>query len=1046
MIAYPVLSDPSWREHMARLYRADEAALATELLAAAQLEPQQLRAAQTEATRWISALRAQKKIIPGAPEFLARFGLDSREGTALMCLAEALLRIPDNATADALIRDKFSGAAFDAQLGTDDGIMLRTASWSLALTGKIVSSPEDPAMRSHGTMLKLLQNRLSHSVIREALRHGMGWLGQHFVLGTDIKSALARAAKLGDAQNRFSFDMLGEAARTATDAERYFQDYLDAIRAIGAANRAHPKLAPSGLSVKLSALHPRYEAAQSLRVFNEMVPKLVTLMKAAATEDLFMVIDAEEADRLLLSLTVIERAMAAQPLPHWSGLGLAVQAYSKRAPAVIDFAAKLARHHRQKLIVRLIKGAYWDSEIKRAQERGWDEFPVFTRKQTTDVSYLACAKLLLSYEDCLTPVFGSHNAMTIASIRAIAPQPEALEFQRLQGMGEELFAELAGSGCRTCVYAPVGGHAVLLGYLVRRLLENGANSSFVHQLHDPRVPIESLVADPAAELQDLAQKRHPRVTLPQALFAPERLNSSGLDLTDPAITTPLLQTLNTALQREWQATPLINGKFITEKAAEPVLNPAQLRTKVGEVINSGTTDIADAVAAGLKAWPAWRDRPVAERAALLEAWAEQLQSEQPALLALLAAEAGKTINDAVGEVREAIDFCRYYAARARHDFTPIALPSVTGENNELSLTGRGLFVAISPWNFPLAIFVGQIAAALVTGNAVIAKPAPQTPLIGAFACRLAHAAGVPAAILQFVTGGAEIGAALVAHADIAGVVFTGSTQTARAVNRALAAKDGPIVPLIAETGGQNALIVDSSALPEQIIDDVITSAFRSAGQRCSALRLLCVPTATAELLLPLLQEALHELRLGDPLDLATDIGPVIDRQAQERLLQHVTRLRQNAKEIATLPIPQELAEACFVSPQAWEIPNVEFLREEVFGPILHVVRYKPEELPELLQAITATGYGLTGGVHSRISQFIEQVTAGLLVGNLYVNRSLIGAVVGSQPFGGMGLSGTGPKAGGPHYLHRFCHERCITINTTAAGGNASLLAAAGEKL
>jgi RHH-type proline utilization regulon transcriptional repressor/proline dehydrogenase/delta 1-pyrroline-5-carboxylate dehydrogenase len=1040
---YPSTLPAALRRTLADLYRADETALAETLLTAAQLTPSQLEHAERDAQRWIETIRNTKKSLLGVAEMLSHFGLNTREGTALMCLAEALLRIPDAATADALIRDKLTSTDFDTHLGTDSTWLLRAAGWTLNLTGKIVAEP-DQAHSTPSAMLGLLNNRLGHGAVREAVRHAMGWLGNQFVLGTDIHNATKRASKLGTTTARFSYDMLGEAARTAADVDHYYSDYLKTIAVTGATNRAHPQLAPSGISVKLSALHPRYEAAQAERVYDEMVPRLIALAEAAAHENIFMIIDAEEADRLVLSLNVLERTLMQAKLGNWEGLGLAVQAYSKRAGAVIDAAATMAAHFKRRMIVRLIKGAYWDTEIKRAQERGWSDFPVFTRKLTTDVSYLACAKQLLTHSAWLSPVFGSHNALTIASIIAIAPKPDALEFQRLQGMGEELFNQLEAEGYRTCVYAPVGNHEILLGYLVRRLLENGANSSFVNQLSDPRIPLTSLTANPVAKLAALANKRHPKVILPIDLFAPERVNSSGLDLTDATVTTPLLTAIATTWQQKWSAAPLIKGISRIEESAHPIYDPSQQSRIVGQVHSATPEQVKEAFAVAQTGFATWRQRSANDRATTLEQWADHLHSNQAALIALLGREAGKTINDAVAEVREAIDFCRYYAARARIDCVPHLLPGVTGERNELHLQGRGVFGCISPWNFPLAIFVGQIAAALAVGNSVVAKPAPQTPLIAAFACHLALQAGIPDTVLQLLLGDASIGAELIAHPNLAGIAFTGSVATAKTINRTLANKTGAIIPFIAETGGQNALIVDSTALPEQVIDDVITSAFRSAGQRCSALRLLCVPHATADKITTMLKASMQELVLGDPLDLTTDIGPVIDKAACERLHAHSNKLRAHATEHYSLPLPHACTNGTFFGPQLWEIPTISVLTEEVFGPILHIVRYHPAELSQLITDINATGFGLTGGVHSRIAAMTEQVTQQLHVGNLYINRSTIGAVVGCQPFGGVGLSGTGPKAGGPHYLPRFGVEYCISTNTTAAGGNASLMAAAGE--
>jgi RHH-type proline utilization regulon transcriptional repressor/proline dehydrogenase/delta 1-pyrroline-5-carboxylate dehydrogenase len=681
---------------------------------------------------------------------------------------------------------------------------------------------------------------------------------------------------------------------------------------------------------------------------------------------------------------------------------------------VIDFCAALAAAHRRRIHIRLVKGAYWDAEIKRAQERGWDDFPVYTRKMNTDVSYFACAHRLLTQGDVINPVFGTHNALTVAHIAERAGDKKRVEFQRLHGMGEELHQLMQHEGFNCCVYAPVGAHDVLLGYLVRRILENGANSSFVHRLLDRDIDVRTLTADPIDEALAQSSPRHPSIRRAPDLYAPTRRNSWGIDLTDPFVTEPLLANIARHKFTKNPPQPLSFG------AVDGVFKSAQA------------------------AFPAWSKRPVNDRALCLERLADALEQNTAALLSLLIHEGGKIIPDAVAEVREAVDFCRYYAVRARECFKPIELPGPVGERNTISLHGRGVFVCISPWNFPLAIFVGQIVAALVSGNAVVAKAASQTQQIAAFTTGLIHAAGVPREIFNLVAGGPEIGAAIVKHPLVAGVAFTGSCATARAINRNLAEKDGPIVPLIAETGGQNALIVDTSALPEQVIDDILISAFRSAGQRCSALRVLCLPDATADKILHMLKGAMRELRVGDPSRLETDIGPVIDTAAQRKLLEHIARLGREAREIYTIEPGVDCHTGTFVMPQAWEIPGIDWLTDEVFGPILHVVRYKPENLDAMIAAVNATKFGLTGGLHSRVEQTVRQVERDLHVGNFYVNRSLIGAVVGVQPFGGEGLSGTGPKAGGPHYLYRFALERVTSINTTAAGGNASLIMAASK--
>ena len=994
---------------IAQLYRADETACLQRLLPAAALPAPERNRAAHHAADWIAAIRAAPRAATSLNDLLGRFGLTSQEGLALMCLAEALLRIPDQATADALIRDKLSEAHWNEALGTGAPWAMNVAGWALALTGKVIRL-DDPTTQSPGQALGRLVGRLGQPIIREAIRHAMQWLADQFVLGQGIAAALARARPKMQDGVRFSFDMLGEGARTRADADRYYQDYVDAIAAAGAFQASVKAPRPSGISVKLSALHPRYEAAQREQVLRDLVPQLAALCAVSARHGLPLTIDAEEAERLQLSLE-IAAALLPQVPAGWHGLGFAVQAYQKRAPAVIDFFTDLAKTHGQQLHLRLVKGAYWDTEIKRAQERGFSDFPVYTRKVNTDVSYLACALRMLTAGDAICPVFGTHNAMTVAHIIELAGGPERVEFQRLHGMGEELYRLLQREGYATCIYAPVGNHDVLLGYLVRRILENGANSSFVHRLLDRDVSVAQLTADPAAVAAALHKIRHPAIRLPADIL-PGRCNSAGLDLTDPFAAEPLLQAMATARAARM----------------EPAL-PDQ--------------PVDGLFAAALQAQPAWAQTPVETRAACLEKLGELLEQHRAGLIALLVDEGGKTVPDALGEVRETVDFCRYYAQRARIDFAPQSLPGPTGERNTLRLTGRGIFVCISPWNFPLAIFLGQVAAALVAGNCVIAKPAPQTPRIAHAAARLIREAGVPAAVCQLKTGGPDIGAELVRHAAVAGVAFTGSTAAARAINRALAAKDGPIVPLIAETGGQNALIVDSSALPEQVVDDVLTSAFRSAGQRCSALRLLCLPLSTADKILTMLTGAMRELRLGDPSRLDTDIGPVIDGAAQTRLRDHVARLRGEARELFTLPLDTQGFRGYFVAPQVWEIPSIDWLTGEVFGPILHVVRYAETDLAALISQINATGFGLTGGIHSRIDRTVAQVERNLQVGNLYVNRSLIGAVVGSQPFGGQGLSGTGPKAGGPHYLPRFAHERVTSNNVTAAGGNASLLAADG---
>jgi RHH-type proline utilization regulon transcriptional repressor/proline dehydrogenase/delta 1-pyrroline-5-carboxylate dehydrogenase len=803
--------------------------------------------------------------------------------------------------------------------------------------------------------------------------------------------------------------MLGEGARTAADAERYFNAYASAIEAIG--RSAGSRLLPDrpGISVKLSALHPRFEAMSRTRVMTELVPRLNELARHAKAFDLNFTVDAEEADRLELSLDVIAATLGEASLAGWDGFGLAIQAYQKRAAGVIDYVDALARKHDRRLMVRLVKGAYWDTEVKRAQERGLDGYPVFTRKAMTDLNYIACAEKLLALRPRLFPQFATHNALTVATVLELADGDDGFEFQRLHGMGEALYAQLAEDRPKLAyrTYAPVGSHRDLLAYLVRRLLENGANSSFVALAADDAVPVKNLLRRPADIIGSPSQARHPNIPLPRDLLLPQRINSRGIEFGERAALNKLLAAI----------------------AAETVPAP-------GSVTDAAPAQAEAAVAAARAAFKGWAAAPAPVRAAALEKAADLLESRALRFLALLQGEGGKTLDDALSEVREAADFCRYYAAEGRKLFGDgDAMPGPTGESNVLSLRGRGVFVAISPWNFPLAIFLGQITAALMAGNAVLAKPAEQTPLIAAEAIKLLHEAGIPASVLHLVPGDGRVGAALVAHPDISGVVFTGSTEVARSINRTLAAKDGPIVPLIAETGGINAMIVDATALPEQVADDVVTSAFRSAGQRCSALRLLFVQDDVADRMIEMIAGAARELRIGDPDDPATHVGPVIDAEAKSRLDAHVARMKHEAR----VHFAGDAPPGNFVAPHIFELGDASQLTEEVFGPILHVVRYDAERLEEVLRSIERTGFGLTLGIHSRIDDTVDAIIARLLTGNIYVNRNMIGAVVGVQPFGGHGLSGTGPKAGGPHYLVRFATEQTVTINTAAAGGNAALL-------
>ncbi|MFB6415182.1 MULTISPECIES: bifunctional proline dehydrogenase/L-glutamate gamma-semialdehyde dehydrogenase PutA [Bradyrhizobium] len=984
-------------------YAPDDAEIAALLLSTHLAPPQEARIDRT-ATRLIEAIRKRDDRLGGVEDMLREFALSTKEGLALMVLAEALLRVPDARTADQFIEDKLGEGDFIHHETKSTAFLVNASAWALGLSARVIQPGETP----DGTIGRLVK-RLGAPAVRTATRQAMRLMGNHFVLGETIEQALERGRPRSGQKPRYSFDMLGEGARTAADAKRYFDAYASAIETIGKAAGPHPLPGRPGISVKLSALHPRFEAISRERVMAELVPLLLDLAQRARAHDLNFTVDAEEADRLELSLDVIAATLADPSLAGWDGFGLAIQAYQKRAGAVIDYVDELARAHDRKLMVRLVKGAYWDTEIKRAQERGLDGYPVFTRKAMTDLNYVACATKLLALRPRIFPQFATHNALTVATVLELARTSGGFEFQRLHGMGEALYEQLAKDHPEVAyrTYAPVGSHRDLLAYLVRRLLENGANSSFVAQAADYRVPVPALLQRPADAIVRPQAAAHSRIPLPGDLFAPERRNSRGVEFGERA-----------AL-----------GQLLADVKAEA----ANL-----EPIADTTPDQANAAVTAARAgFAAWSRTPAAMRAAALEQAAHLLENRGGHFIALLQAEGGKTLDDALSELREAADFCRYYAAEGRKLFgSDAAMPGPTGESNALAMRGRGVFVAISPWNFPLAIFLSQVTAALMAGNSVVAKPAEQTPRIAREAVALLHEAGIPRSALHLVTGDGHIGAALTAHPDIAGVVFTGSTEVARLINRTLAAKDGPIVPLIAETGGINAMIADATALPEQVADDVVTSAFRSAGQRCSALRLLFVQEDVADRMIEMIAGAARELKIGDPADVATHIGPVIDMEAKQRLDTHITRMKNETR----LHFAGHAPQGCFVAPHIFELKEAAQLTEEVFGPILHVVRYRAENLQGVLQAIARTGYGLTLGVHSRIDDTIEAIIDRVQVGNIYVNRNMIGAVVGVQPFGGNGLSGTGPKAGGPHYLARFATEQTVTINTAAAGGNAALLA------
>ncbi len=976
--------------------------LAPALLAAASRGETAEARIDSRARRLVESIRSHTGGFGGIEDFLHAYSLSTKEGLALMVLAEALLRVPDGATADALIEDKLAAGDW-SNAEASGGFLVSASAWTLGVTARVIHPGETP-----DGIVESLVKRLGVPTVRLATRQAMRLLGSHFVLGQTIEEALSRAGS--QREFRYSFDMLGEGARTAVDGARYLEAYAAAIAAIGAraGNAALP--ARPGISVKLSALHPRYEAVSRERVLAELTPRVLELARQAKSHDLNFTIDAEEADRLELSLEVTGKVLADPSLAGWDGFGLAVQAYQKRAGAVIGWLDDAAHGLNRRLMVRLVKGAYWDTEVKRAQERGLSDFPVFTRKPMTDLSYMACMQQLLKARPRLYPQFATHNALTVASVIEEAGGAEGYEFQRLHGMGEVLYdsllADVPGAACR--VYAPVGSHRDLLAYLVRRLLENGANSSFVAAAADPKVSIESILKRPQAWIGDAVHARHPHIPLPRNLYKPSRVNSSGVEFGDRVALDALVDEVRRGIPKH--------------APAMPPLDPAV------------------AMAAAVSGFPAWNATSVERRADVLERAAELLEADRGGLIALMQSEGGKTLDDALSEVREAVDYCRYYAAEARRALSPLPMPGPTGESNELHYRGRGVFVCISPWNFPLAIFLGQVVAALVAGNVVVAKPAEQTPLVAVEAVRLLHRAGVPASALHLVLGDGKAGAALTADPRVTGVAFTGSTQVGHAINRALAAKDGPIVPLIAETGGINAMIVDTTALPEQVTDDVVISAFRSAGQRCSALRLLCVQEDVADRMIEMIAGAARELVLGDPRDPATHVGPVIDDDAKFRLDQWIVDKARQRRVIFRWDDGRALPlHGRFVPPTMIRLDRASDLQEEVFGPVLHVVRWRAGELDALLDDIAGNGTGLTLGIQTRIDSVAEKIVARLSNGNVYINRSIIGAVVGTQPFGGAGLSGTGPKAGGPNYLRRFATEQTVTINTAAAGGNATLL-------
>ncbi|OAN10933.1 bifunctional proline dehydrogenase/L-glutamate gamma-semialdehyde dehydrogenase [Photobacterium jeanii] len=1006
------------------LYAVDESEWLTQLLPLAEPSEHERTHTAESAAELISRVRADKTAIQMIDALLLEYSLDTKEGILLMCLAEALMRIPDAATADALIRDKLSVADWKSHLKNSDSLFVNASTWGLMLTGKVVTMDGNTDGKPNHVINRLV-NKMSEPVIRQAMNQAMKIMGHQFVLGRTIAEAMKNGHDKREQGFTYSFDMLGEAALTKQDAEKYFNDYIKAIEAVGKDGYHNPKSPDPTVSIKLSALHPRYDVANEARVLDEMYQSVLSLLVRARELNVGITIDAEEADRLELSLKLFEKLYCAQEVLGWGRFGLVVQAYSKRALPVLAWLAALSKTQGDVIPLRLVKGAYWDSELKLAQQSGYQAYPVFTRKEATDSSYLACARFLLSPQlrGLIYPQFASHNAHTVAAIVAMANHKD-FEFQRLHGMGDALYNHaMAMYQTHVRIYAPVGSHKDLLPYLVRRLLENGANSSFVHRLVDANCPIESLTQHPVDTLRSRATLHNSLIDLPPAIFGDERQNSAGINIDIESEWVPFNAAVTAFNDHQWQAAPLVNGQAQAgDKHA--ITSPYDRRQAVGEVTFATAETVTTAIDNAHQAYASWSQTPVAERAACFTRLADLLEQNTGELVALCHREAGKTIQDGIDEIREAVDFCRFYAQQAATEFAqPHVVETFDGRTKQFTYQGRGVFACISPWNFPLAIFLGQVSAALVAGNTVVAKPAEQTSIIAFRAIEMMIEAGVPADAIQFVPGtGAVVGAALTADPRIAGVAFTGSTETAQRINRTLMNRDCEPVPFIAETGGQNAMIVDSTALPEQVVRDVVRSAFASAGQRCSALRVLFVQQDIADRIIGLIKGAMAELAVGNPHLHQTDVGPVIDAQAKEKLLTHIQALKNRAKLVAQADLPADCQHGDFVAPTAFEISGIDVLENEKFGPILHIVRFAADELDTVINQINQTGFGLTLGIHSRNERTYRYIEQRMRVGNCYINRDQVGAVVGVQPFGGQGLSGTGPKAGGPHYLYRFTQD------------------------
>ncbi|AQT43429.1 L-proline dehydrogenase /delta-1-pyrroline-5-carboxylate dehydrogenase [Bartonella apihabitans] len=1025
--APPISKQSELRKKITAAYRRAETECLKPLLDAATIDEKTKKDIAATARHLIETMRAKYKG-NGVEGLVHEYSLSSQEGVALMCLAEALLRIPDKATRDALIRDKVAGGDWKAHLGGGKSLFVNAATWGLVVTGKLSASYREGELSSSLTGLIA---RCGEPVIRKGMDMAMRMMGEQFVRGQTIDEALERSKPLEERGFRYSYDMLGEAATTADDADRYYRDYEMAIHAIGKASNGRGVYEGPGISIKLSALHPRYFRSQADRVMGELMPRVKQLALLCKNYNIGLNIDAEEADRLELSLDIMDSLCFDPDLDGWNGIGFVVQAYGRRCPFVLDYLIDLARRSHHRLMVRLVKGAYWDAEIKRAQVDGLQSFPVYTRKVYTDVSYVANARKLLSAPDAVFPQFATHNAQTMATIYHLAGPDkytvEQFEFQCLHGMGEPLYDEVVGKDKMqrpARLYAPVGTHETLLAYLVRRLLENGANSSFVNRITDKSISVDELVVDPVDVVRNMPVlgAQHDKIASPDDLFGKDRRNSDGYDLSNETVLAELSKEFEKSSALSWKAAPAN-----VEKGAQSrkIANPGDHRDKVGEVIEIDESEARKMVSHAEKAFSSWAKTSHQSRAEILEKAADLMQARMPSLLALAAREAGKSIPNSIAEVREAIDFLRFYAGQLRTTF----------KGNEEPL---GPIVCISPWNFPLSIFIGQISAALAAGNTVLAKPAEETPLIAAEGVRILHEAGIPKDVLQFCPGDGKIGAALIGEKATSGVMFTGSTEVARLIQKELStrlSKNQKPIPFIAETGGQNAMIVDSSALAEQVVGDVIASAFDSAGQRCSALRVLCLQEEVADRILDMLKGAMQELRIGRTDFIGTDIGAVITAEAKDNIETHIETMRAMGHKVTQVPLPDIAKEGTYVSPTLIEIDSIGELKREVFGPVLHVVRYKRKDIKKLINEINSTGYGLTFGLHTRLDDFVDYVSSHIRVGNIYINRNIIGAVVGSQPFGGRGLSGTGPKAGGPLYIGRLVKQAPDTQFSVGARQN-----------